>query len=140
MKLSPAALQKRLESKTLKQLYHLCEMSKLTQNIGKEEAFPRVKDSDMDIDSASKIDHRRSKERAALDRRIWKHLAHVFRQIYHEDAEYVWEYAKEEGFLSFVVVWDHWQPSLKEIVCQGSTEQQPDFERRHIWSDSSDEE
>ena len=69
MKLSPATLQKRIESKTLKQLYHLYKISKLTQNISKE-AFPYVKDSDIDINSVSKINHRRSKERATLDRRI----------------------------------------------------------------------
>lgn len=145
MKLDPSALQTRLESTTLKQLYYLCEMSKLTQNIGGEEAVPLPYNpsADTNPDSEHIIDHRRSRERAALGARIWDHLVRTFRRIHDDDPEDVWVYAKEDGFLSFVVLWDHWHPLLKEFVCCREAtvpSPRPDFERRFIWDDSSDEE
>lgn len=140
MKLSSTALQKRLESQTLKRLYHLYEASRLTQDMGEEEMASRSQDHDVGPASTTTIHHRRSRERVALEKKIWKHLEYAFHEIHHENAEYVWEYAKEEGFLSSLVVWDHWQPSLREICCQGfTTGQQIDFQQRYLWSDSSDE-
>lgn len=132
MKLDVAQSQAaRLEAMTLKQLYHLCEMSMLTQNIGREEDVPVPLDLRQNPDSTAAIDHRRSKERRALAARIWKHLEQTFLHIHHEDADYVWLYAKEDGFLSSVVIWDHWQTCLKEVVCGrqvAAPSPRPDFE------------
>lgn len=44
-------------------------------------------------------------------------------------------FSKDEDFLHFIVIWDHWQPSLKQIVCSA----RPSFEKQYLWDDSSDE-
>ena len=140
MKLSPTVLQRRLELTTLKRLYHLYEMSRLAQNIGREEIVSQLQNHGAGPQSTSTIYHRRSRARVALEKEIWMYIESAFHKIYDENAEYVWEYAKEEGFLSSLVVWDHWQPTLREILGQGSTtEQHTDFQQRYVWSDSSDE-
>lgn len=44
----------------------------------------------------------------------------------------------------FIVLWDHWQKSFKNLVCHQSTvsaELKPSlaFEKQYIWDDSSDD-
>lgn len=111
MNLEPAQWASRLESMKLKQLYYLCEMSKLTQSIGNEEKLPAPE--------ARPIGRGRSKKRNSLEAKIWDHIESIYQRTYREKSDYPWIYAKHEGSLWFVVIWDHWQGSLKQIVCGG---------------------
>lgn len=127
--------QPRLDTMSLKQLYYLCEMSKLTQSIGREEIVPAPQFPNADPDLAIAINSGRSKKRIALDERIWGHITRVYQRVYHREAEWPWIFTKEEGYLWFIVIWDHWQPSLKSIVCSS----RQSFEQMHLWDDTSDD-
>lgn len=143
MKVDTTEWQPRLEAMTLKQLYHLCEMTKLTQSIGREEVVPAPPFPNADPDSAIAINSGQSKERIALGEKTWEHIERTYQRIYHRDAEYPWIFAKDEGFLWFIVMWDHWQPSLRQIICRWlPTDPSPraSFEKQYLWDDSSDEE
>ena len=143
MRIDAVEWQSSLEAMTLKQLYHLCEMSKLTQSIGREEMVPAPQYPDAKPDSVHAINHGRSEERDALDRRIWEHIEHTYLRIHNQDAEYPWIHTYYEGYLWFIVMWDHWQPSLKEMVCRRRPTDpslRPSFEKQYLWDDSSDEE
>ena len=143
MKSDPAEWQSRLEPMTLKQLYHLSEMCALTQSIGREEVIPAPYFPNAAPGSALAINSRRSAERHALSFKVSKHLQIVYRRLHHRDAvDDPWVHAKREGYLWFVVLWDHWQPGLRELVYN-----RPDAESmvgssggdEVLWDDSTDE-
>ena len=139
MKIDATEWPPRLEAMTLKQLYYLYEMTKLTQSIGMEEIVPAPPFPNADPDSVIAINSGQSKERIVLGEKIWGHIERAYQRIYHKDAEYPWILAKDEGFLWFIVMWDHWQPSLKQILC-GRRPIDSAFEKQYLWDDSSDEE
>ena len=137
--------QLKLESMTLKQLFRLHEMAQLTQSIGQGEESIKSLDIPNDLsDSVHSINTDRSQERIDLGHQIWRQIQRVSQRTFHQDAHDPSVYAKHEGFMWFVVFWDHWQESLKDLVCHQSTispamRPSPEFERQYLWDDSSDE-
>ena len=136
--------QKKLDSMRLKDLYHLCEMSKLTQSIGGgEEVIPPLNPILANVKPGSyrAINFGRSKERETLGEMIWKHLQLTSRSIHGEDACYPWIHTKHEGYRDSIVIWDHWQIELKECVYIHRKKDPPivifDWE---LWDESSNEE
>lgn len=143
MKVDAAEWQSRLESMTLKQLYHLCEMSKLTQSVGREEVVPAPRHPDVPPDSVHAINSGRSEKRVTLEKRTWEHIEHTYQRVHHREAEDPWIHTKHEGYLWFIVMWDHWQACLREVVCgRRPMDPSPDasFEKQYLWDNSSDEE
>lgn len=141
MTLDPTKWQSRLETMTLKQLYQLHEISKLTQSIGREEVVPAPQFPDAEPNSIHA--NNRGKEHEALSERIWQHIEHIYQRIHNRDAELVWVHSLYEGSYGFIVMWDHWQPSLREVVCGRrsiDSSPRPSFEKQYLWDDSSDEE
>ena len=134
MRLDAAEWQMRLDAMTLKQLYHLYEMSRLTQSIGGEEVIPAQDDS------MSAIKMGRSEKRIDLERSTWKHIERIFQDVYGDNAIDVWGRAAFEGFMWFLIIWDHWQPELNIVVCGQPTSPGPSFEKENLWDDSSDDE
>ena len=79
----------------------------------------------------------------ALGEKVWARIDDVSQQIFGQDSPHPVIYAKHEGFMDFVVMWDHWHDSLKDLVGHHSISKfrpDPAFEKRYLWDDSSDEE
>ncbi len=136
MKVDATEWQPRLEAMTLKQIYHLYEMSRLTQSIGGEEIIPPLRHPCHDPDSLHAINSNKSEKRKALERKIMDHLERRYMEVYNEGAEDPWIYANDEGFLWFIIMWDHWQRDFKSIVCR---QRKPNCAKERLWDDSSDE-
>ncbi len=140
----PSKWLSKLESMTLKQLYRLHEMTKLTQSIGQgEEPIPPPMFLDEPPDSVHSINSGQSEQRIALSDQVWQQIQHISQRIFHQDAQAPIVYAKHEGFMWFVVLWDHWQESFKDLVCHQSTtpaelKPSPALEKQYLWDDSSD--
>lgn len=142
MKLDASEWESRLEHITSKQLYCLHEMTKLAQSIGREEAVPPPLFPDMPPDSVLNINTRRSVKRFALEERVWQQIQGISQRIFNQDALLRDFYLKHEGFMWFVVMWDHWQPSLKDMVLHQSTSRikpSPDVVKRYLWDDDPKE-
>lgn len=142
MRLDRPEWHSKLEPLTLKQLYQVYEMSILTQSIGREEVVPAPRYPDAEPYSPRAINEGRSEKRIALGECICRHLLSTYQRIHKEDAQLVGAYSLYEGSLGFIVMWDHWQSSLMEIVCRRRPKDRssrPDFEKRYLWDDSSDE-
>lgn len=143
MKLGPAQWQSRLDSMTLKRLFELHEMTKLWQSIGREEVRPAPRCPNPKPNYVPDIDKGRSKERVALEQGIWQHIEHIYRPIHNAEPDAPWVYDLEEGAFGFVVIWDHWQPCLKELVLSLRPVDpctRPEFAKQYLWDDTSDEE
>lgn len=145
MKLSdPAERQSRLESMTLKQLYRLHETSQIPGSIGKEEELnPPPQIPIENPHSVLEMQSAMSKDRKALTQMIWKHIQDIYPSTHNdEEAPDLSCDGLEDGYFEFVVMWDHYQPILKEVVCGYSTKETPRMRRFNweLWDDSSDEE
>lgn len=143
MRVGAAEWQSRLEALTLKQLYHLYEMTKLTQSIEGEDLILKPLFPNADPSSFHAISLDQSQERIALGKKTWEHIEQTYQRIHHKEAEWPWDLAKDEGFLWCIVLWDHWQESLKQIVCDRQATQPSTrllFEQQYLWDDSSEEE
>lgn len=132
MQLETAEWQSRLEHTRFKELYYLYEMSNLTQSIGREEILPNADPYSIDF-----IIRGRSDKRSTLGGRIWRHIDDTYQRTHSSRSDYPWTYGKLEGGLWFVVMLDHWQGSLKQIICG---EPRPSLEKQSLWDDSSGEE
>lgn len=142
MELDTAGWHSRLETMSLKQLILLYEMSNLTQSIGPEEGHSDSPNVDTDITSPHPASFRRSDRRIELSRRIKKHMEHTYRRIHDEDFDDPWVLAKEDGYLFFIVMWDHWQSPFEDLVCRRRFENSScagSFDGPGVWDDSSDE-
>ena len=142
LKLDHAESQKRLESMTVKQLYHLCEMCRLPQSIGNEEVLP-AQAKGKDLAKIRMVERGRPPHRNALRERAWHCLGQKYERIHDEDADEPWFEAKHEGYLDWIVLWDHWQPPLRALVMCQRGMMPPDIRsdlERELWDDSSDEE
>lgn len=93
---------------SLKQLLYLCEISWLRDGMGPGE--------DVDPESEAVIYQQRIQAREALSKWILEHTESTSRRIHRQDMELIWVIAMEEGYSDFLVMWDHWQSSLKEFV------------------------
>ena len=142
MKLDVSEWEPRLEQMTSKQLYYLHEMTTLTQSIGREEGVPPPLFPDEPPDSVHSINSGRSEKRITLGERVWQQIQDVSKRIFDQDALHSEGYAKHEAFMWFVVMWDYWQPSLKDVVLHHSTSPiRPglDVEKRYLWAEDPEE-
>ena len=127
---------------TSQELYYLREMTKLTQSIGREEIVPPPMFPRGPSDSVHSINSGQSEKRIALERRIWLQIQRNSWRFFERDAQDPSGYAKHEGFLWFVVLWDHWQPSLKDMVCHQSVslvKPSPAVKEQYLWNTGLDE-
>ena len=122
--------QSRLQSMSLKQLLYLCEISWLPDGMGPGEGI--------DPESESAI----YQTREAFSKLILEYTESTYRRIHGQDMELIWVIAMDEGYSDFLVMWDHWQSSLKEVVCGRRTKEPPYKKEFHwdLWEDSPNEE
>jgi len=135
MELDTAEWHSRLEAASLKQLILLYELSKLTQSIGPGEGH-------QDPESQHPARFHRSDKRRELSRKIGEHMGHTYRRIHNKKFDDPWVHAKEDGYLFFVVMWDHWQKPFEALVCRRPFEDPScarSFDGPGVWDDSSDE-
>ena len=143
MRLDRSAWDSRLQAMTSQELYYLREMTKLTQRIGREEIVPPPIFPHEPSDSVHSINSGQSEKRIALERRVWQQIQRNSWDFLERDAQDPSSYAKHEGFLWFVVLWDHWQPSLKDMVCHQSVslmKPSPAVTEQYLWNNGFDEE
>ncbi len=89
---------------TLKQLLHLCELSRLPDSIGcGEEMVPPLQHPDAESDSHFAINDQWSKERTGLSKRFWSRLRRRVETYTKKNLDFVWVYAVDEGFTEFLV-------------------------------------
>lgn len=143
MKLDPAEWPPRLASMTSQQLYYIHEMTKLTQSIGHEEDIPPLPFPNVRPDSFDAVNLGQSDKRIALEDEIRNRIEYNSQRFFQIEAAHPSVYAKHEGFLFFVLVWDHWQPPLKELICyppRSAIRLSPEETRRYLWDDNYDKE
>ncbi len=108
MKFNPAEWQFRLQYMTLKQLLHLCELSRLPDSIGcGEEMVPPLQHPDAESDLYFAINDQWSKERNTLSKMILEQTEKTCRGIHEEEFRLCLVYAVDEGFTEFLVWWHH---------------------------------
>ncbi|MCJ1476604.1 hypothetical protein MMC13_005270 [Lambiella insularis] len=129
MTLDRTEWQPRFQSMTLKELFHLCEMCKFSQSIGKEEVA--------DEQPVLPICFRRSGERPTLRSRALDHIEQTFQQIPNHNPDLYWVYAGVPSHMYWLVMWDHLQPVFKGTLCNITP---PLEDKEDLWNDSSDEE
>ena len=131
----------RLEVMTSQELYHLDEMTGLRDSIGMEEIVPPP-NLPLPPDSFHSIDDSLGQKRSDLAQRIWEQIQRISWRIFKDDALCISVYAKHEGVYPFVALWDHWQPSLKDVVCHESRSAiKPSLavRKQYLWNDEFDE-
>ncbi|KAF2234699.1 hypothetical protein EV356DRAFT_514839 [Viridothelium virens] len=126
-KLCAAEQESRLKAMILKRLYQLFEMSMLDQNIGCEE------EEDITL---------RWEQRLTLQFKVNGQMDRISGHLRRCPAPRVDHYGATEGSSTFVSMWDHWQPSLFEVVCCRKPTWRcldSELERLVLWDNSSDE-
>ncbi len=142
MRLDRSEWNSRLQAMTSQELYYLCEMTILTQSIGREEIVPPPMFPHEPSDSVHSINNGRSEKRIALEGRIWQQIQRNSWQFFEQNAQDPSIYTNHKGFLWFVVLWDHWQPSLKDMVCHQSVSPRTisaAIQKQYLWNDELDE-
>lgn len=144
MKLNADQQQSRLQSMSLKQLYRLHEMSRLPQNVGGDEArSPDTWPNAPPETAHLYFNWSQSKVRSDLMQRIREHLEERYQSAHKCGADSPEVYAKEEGYYPFIVIWDHWKPSLKLEVCNGKRRSDDGtrlvYRNEDLWEETSDE-
>ena len=138
LRIDTSAWDSRLQAMTSRELYYLHEMTKLTQSIGREETVPPPIYPNATSDSVNSTNHGRSEKRDAVERRVWQQIQHNSLLFFDRDALHAAVFAKHEGALEFVAIWDHWQPSLKEMVLHESRSTiklSSAVKKEHFWND-----
>ena len=98
MTIDPTKWESRMDTMTLKRLYCLCELTRLTQSIGNEEqrsphTFPNANPK-----SWNAVNDSRSPKREQMEKRVWNYIERKSRSIHGEDPDYPWIYAKRRWF------------------------------------------
>ncbi|CAF9934846.1 MAG: hypothetical protein HETSPECPRED_009379 [Heterodermia speciosa] len=132
----PVERQSRLQSMSFKQLLYLCEMSWPPKSMGpgeeaiKTPVYPGVTPA------------QRYQARRALSKLVVDHTESTYRRIHGKEMEAIWVIAMDEGYDNFLVMWDHWQSSLIDVVCSRRSREPPYKKEFHmeLWDDSSEEE
>ena len=131
--LQEADRQHRLQSITnLRHLYYLYELSFLEQSVGKAEVLSVIPGSR----------YSGSPQRIALRDAIWDRLGDVYRSAHGKEPEDVQIYGMEDGYMWYVVMWDHWQDNLRQVICGlQPTElgQQAALDKTHLWESDEEE-
>jgi hypothetical protein len=128
---------------TSQELYYLREMANLAQSIGREETLPPLSYLNEPAHSVFHVyAFGPSEKRSALERKAWHQIQHNSRHFLERDAHHVDIYAKHEGFLWFVVLWDHWQLKLEDAIChdpRSSAKLSPAVKEQYLWNDGLNE-
>ena len=90
-------------------------MTSLPQSIGTEEILASPYDSGAPLESLRVSNFRRPQRRYDLSKMIEKNMERLLGR----SPRAPWANAKEEGYLWFVVMWDHWQPDLDFLIATG---------------------
>ena len=142
MRLERSRWDPRLQAMTSQELYYLQEMTKLTQSIGRKERVPPLMFPHEPPDSLHSVNSGYSEKRMALERRIWQQIQRRSLRFFYRDTQDPSGYAKHEGSVRFVVIWDYWQPFLKDVVChqsESSITLTPTLKKQYLQNDSLDE-
>ena len=83
----------------------------------------------------------RYQARRALSRLVVEQTELAYRRIHEHEMEAIWVIALDEGYDNFLVMWDHWQSSLLDVVCSRRSKEPPFNKESHmeLWEDSSEE-
>jgi len=112
MRAEPSDWERLLEPITsLRQLYYLFELCGLPDRFREGDGAAPGSIARMNGGAPER------QARGALRSAVWARLERVYRSVHDGYPEDVRSYALEDGFQEFVVIWDHWQDSLKQIVC-----------------------
>ena len=142
MRIDQSEWDSTLQEMTSQELYYLWEMAQLTQSIGREEIVPPPMFPNQHPDSIHSINHGRSQKRIDLEQRLWQQIERNSWRFFEQDAHNPCVYAKHEGHPPFIVLWDHWQPPLKEIIChkyESLIQPSPEVIEQYLWKDELDE-
>lgn len=147
MRVDPSEWDSRLQGMTSQELYYLGEMVELTQGIGMREIVPPPKLPLQPPDSLHSITHSQPQKRFDLAQRIWQQIQRISWRFFKVDAICTSHCALYDGFPPFVVLWDHWQPCLEEVVFHGRrsaskpspAEPCPAETKQCLWNDGLDE-
>ena len=130
----------RLRSMSLKQLLYLCEISWLPKGMGpSEEAMQSSADPGIALRTESSQCYQ---ARRALSKLVLEQTESAYRRIHGGEMEAIWVIAMDEGYDTFLVMWDHWQSSLLDVVCSRRSKEPPYKKEFHmeLWEDSDEEE
>ena len=142
----PVRWQARLNTMRLKELCHLYEMSQLPDSFGGGEETlppPRFPIRNPNPTCVYDVFPTKSEERIMLEKMILKHLNETYKQTHEgERMDGIWANSGDEGYYGFMVIWDHWQSSLKEVICNIYSRRPPLNKGYNwdLWDESSDEE
>jgi hypothetical protein len=124
MRLDATSKKQRLESMTLKQLYTLFEIAMLEQCIGDETDWDAVQ----------------TRLGSLPFQEIWQLIQQTHLRVHkRERVDYIWILAKEEGFGSHLVMWDHFQLWFKEAVCGRSADSLERDPVSEFWEETDEE-
>ena len=117
-------------------------MTILPQSIGGVEKRSPPHSPDADPNSFNAVNQSRSPKRYDLEHAVERHIERRHWEVHGEKPDWPIGYALEEGFLVWVVFWDHWQENLMSTVCYGPDHDTPSQLRlnRSLWEESSDDE
>ncbi|MCJ1296583.1 hypothetical protein MMC34_008149 [Xylographa carneopallida] len=142
MRIDRSEWESRIQAMTSQELYYLREMAKLTQSIGQEEIVPPPMFPLEPPDSIHSINSGQSEKRIGLERRIGEQIQHNSWRFFERDAQDCSNNAKHEGFLWFVVLWDHFQPAVEDLVTHRSVrlgKPSPAIMAQYIWNNGFNE-
>ena len=141
MTLEQSSLESDLQKLSQKRLRLLHEMTILPQSMGGVEKRPPTDCPDADSHSFRAINQSCSPKRRELEQVVATHIEQRHWEVHGEQPDWPIGYALEEGFLVWVVLWDHWQESLKWIVCCRHGYGTPPCLRKDwsLWEESSDD-
>ena len=124
---------------SLKQLFQLCEISWLPDGLGPGEE--EISTAGVGSRSMSANRQQQVEARRALSKLVLQMTGLKYQWIHGQDVEMIWVIAMDEGYQDFLVMWDHWQDSLKETVCGRWAKEPPYKKELHwdLWEDTSDE-
>ena len=134
----------RLQRTSLKQLLYLNEISWLPYIVAVGDDFMQLSQGSIATSSRQSTDEAPSFQNRlqALCKTIGEQTEQTYRRLHGESRGPLWVYAIDEGYMNFLVMWDHWQSSLKELVC-GTRSKAPPYQKDfhwEFWEDSSDDE
>ena len=127
---------------TSQELHYLNEMTGLTDTIGMEEIILPPVLSLQPPDSLHSVIHSQEQKRYDLGQSMLQQIQRISWRLFEQEAPYTGIYAKHEGIHPFVTLWDHWQPSLKDVVChKGKSVIKPSLavEKQYLWNDELNE-
>ena len=141
MILDPAEWGPRLETMTSQQVYHLQEIAELNQSIGNEDDVQHRTPSTKPRPKSHFEDVEPSLKRIELQNKVRERKHCLSRRFFQDDANEIISYSLEHGAIRFVAIWDHWQPSLKDMIFHlqdGRLQPHPEENKQYLWDDNYD--